>query len=134
MSEKCIKTCCLSLMCPLLRGHGGSWLGCQVLPAISAFFILELHDVSSTQPSLSDTIVNQLRTGCSSTLILIWTFKQTHSQGRALLSDRKRKSNKYFKLFLQTKREIYLCLDPLYFLLIFNMPFNFPIARVSPRE
>ena len=121
-------------MCPLLRGNGGSWLGCQVLPAISAFFILELHDVSGTQPLLSDTIVNQLEPGCSYPLILIWALKQTHSQDRALPSDRKRKSNKYFNLFLQTKREIYLCLDPLYFLLIFNMPFNFPSARVSPRE
>ena len=120
-----------------MGAHGGSWLGCQVLPAISAFFILELHDVAGTQPLLSDTIVNQLEPGCSYPLILIWAFKQTHSQGRALLSDRKRKSNKYFKLFLQTKREIYLCLDPLYFLLIFNMPFkpfNFLSARVSSRE
>ena len=28
--------------CLSYQGHGGSWLGCQVLPAISALSILEL--------------------------------------------------------------------------------------------
>ena len=28
--------------CPSYLGHGGSWLGCQVLPAVSAVSILEL--------------------------------------------------------------------------------------------
>ena len=46
------------------RGRGGSWLGCQVLPAIGAVSILELaansgssRMFSGTQPPKSDDVV-----------------------------------------------------------------------------
>ena len=50
------------------RRHGGSWLGCQVLPAIGTVSILKLaansgwQDVSGTQPLKSDDVVYQSKT------------------------------------------------------------------------
>ena len=49
--------------CLSSRGRVGSWLGCQVFPAIGAVSILELaanrklQDVSGTQPPQSDEVV-----------------------------------------------------------------------------
>ena len=47
--------------------HGGSWLGCSVVPAMGAFFSLGAGcqkwkplDIPGTQPPLSDAVVNHM--------------------------------------------------------------------------
>ena len=61
---------CLSYL-----GHGGSWLGCQVWPAISAVSILELVANSgssrmSRAPNLHSLRATKLFTGCGTGFIL----------------------------------------------------------------